>query len=443
MDRNEDSVHVGPYPEAIHDEEDVIGPYPGGDEDEAVVGYPGATFEGADDGGVVGPYPGGGDDEAVVGPYPGASDDDEEAVVGPYPSGDNEEEAVVGPYPDANDDEDEGVVSPYSSEEVLKEEPKVTGAYPGTNASDTLQPFSAPPPPAVVPPPAPPPPPRWQPPDWAKLPTQHQPRIEAWENGRNARSMSLRGGAVFVVGRNGGQADIVVPDSSVSRAHAAIINSSTCSFVQDLHSAHGTYYDASGRTMHVPCLGELLDADAPPVKLVEGATLRFGKAATTVYRIVGLEAPAVERWRPPRWAAPPPADRELRLEVPSTFVRNPYLEHLQAEGGDVDEVLIISQPCTLFGRGSQSDVVLREDSVSRQHAVLLHDTENQTYIVDLGSASGTFVDGQRAETGPHGKPLRLSHGSVITLGDSANTYTFVVGAKAGDGQQQGSKRKRD
>ena len=69
----------------------------------------------------------------------------------------------------------------------------------------------------------------------------------------------------------------------------------------------------------------------------------------------------------------------------------------------------------------------------------------ESFLVDLGSATGSYVDGQRAEKGPDGKPMPLKDGSVITLGDSANTYTFRVrapSAEGGVGGKNAGKRKR-
>ena len=37
-------------------------------------------------------------------------------------------------------------------------------------------------------------------------------------------------------------------------------------------------------------------------------------------------------------------------------------------------------------------MVLKDGSISRQHAALLH-ADGSTYLQDLGSASGSFVDG--------------------------------------------------
>ena len=107
----------------------------------------------------------------------------------------------------------------------------------------------------------------------------------------------------------------------------------------------------------------------------------------------------------------------------STSVSNPYLQHLADEGGGIDEVLPISGRATVFGRSSHADVVLREDSVSRQHAAIVHDSEGRSFLLDLGSATGSYVDKARVASG---KTAPLADGAVITLGASANTYTFRV-----------------
>ena len=338
MAEEEESV-TGAYP-ASDDEEAVVGPYPGGADDDAYDEYPDTNAQfGAD---VVGPYPGGEEDgDDVVGPYPGGADDDD--AYDAYPDTDaqygGDSHDAIGPPV--------GPAAPRASPPPMAAAPPAVAAAP-------------PPPSAQAPPSSAPAPPRWRPPEWSKPPQLHQPKIEAWENGRCARSMSLRGAPVFIVGRNGQQADVIVADNSVSRAHAAIINSSSATFVQDLSSAHGTFYDDGGRTAHIPQLGTRLDPQAAPTKLVEGATIRFGTYAATVYKIVGLQASTVERWRPPPWSAPPRADRVLLLEVRSTSVSNPYLQHLADDGGDVDEVIAVSSACTIFGRSSHADVVLRE-----------------------------------------------------------------------------------
>ena len=54
----------------------------------------------------------------------------------------------------------------------------------------------------------------------------------------------------------------------------------------------------------------------------------------------------------------------------------------------------ISRPVCSIGRGEQSDVRLRDDSVSSTHATLLRKGDTW-YVVDLRSVNGTFVDGYR------------------------------------------------
>ena len=220
-----------------------------------------------------------------------------------------------------------------------------------------------------------------------------------------------------------------MPADSVSRAHAAIINSSSASFISDLDSAHGTWYDEGGRTMNVPQLGVRLDPKAPPTKLAEGSTLRFGSHGGLIFKVTGTEQVVVDRWRPPPWAEPP--SKKCGLEVRANDVSNPYLTHLEEEGGDVDEVLSLAAACTTFGRSAQlTDVVLRDDSVSRQHAAVLH-AEADSFVLDLGSASGTFVDGKPLK--PH-KPHKLASGMAISLGTSRQTYTFRL--LGGGGKKQ-------
>mmetsp|Transcript_16741 Transcript_16741/g.52967 ORF Transcript_16741/g.52967 Transcript_16741/m.52967 type:complete len:128 (-) Transcript_16741:288-671(-) len=57
---------------------------------------------------------------------------------------------------------------------------------------------------------------------------------------------------VTILGRHGGVADILLDDPSLSRLQAALYNSSSATFLADLDSAHGTWYDAVGRTHAVP-----------------------------------------------------------------------------------------------------------------------------------------------------------------------------------------------
>jgi len=54
----------------------------------------------------------------------------------------------------------------------------------------------------------------------------------------------------------------------------------------------------------------------------------------------------------------------------------------------------IERPACSIGRGPQSDVRVRDDSISTNHATLLR-KGSTWFVVDLRSANGTFVDGFR------------------------------------------------
>ena len=68
----------------------------------------------------------------------------------------------------------------------------------------------------------------------------------------------------------------------------------------------------------------------------------------------------------------------------------------------------------IVGRGTDSDVVLDDASVSRRHAKL--EFHPAPTVTDLGSTNGTFVDGVRIDSS------RIVDGSRLTLG----TLTLVV-----------------
>ncbi len=70
----------------------------------------------------------------------------------------------------------------------------------------------------------------------------------------------------------------------------------------------------------------------------------------------------------------------------------------------------------IVGQRSDADLVLRAERVSKRHAELFH-RDNQHWIRDLGSASGTFVNRQRVTKA---RPIR--DGDVVLFGDQELRY---------------------
>ncbi|MDH5615783.1 MAG: DUF3662 and FHA domain-containing protein [Acidimicrobiia bacterium] len=75
----------------------------------------------------------------------------------------------------------------------------------------------------------------------------------------------------------------------------------------------------------------------------------------------------------------------------------------------------------VIGRGEASDIIVADPGVSRIHALLWREG-GDAWVVDLGSANGTNVNGNSSNG-----PLLLSPGSVVTFGPVA--FTFHLGAR--------------
>ena len=208
----------------------------------------------------------------------------------------------------------------------------------------------------------------------------------------------------ILVGRTIGHANVEVGHSSVSLVHAAVINSGSKTFVQDLGSKHGTTIDGVA----------LVPQQATEVK--EGSNIVFGlsditycalgvtydpkKAATSIKDAAASQG----RWASPPWATPPSLVCEL---------------HDSANG----KTTPLEKATTVLGRhGELSDVVVPHDSVSRRHAAIVH-REDESFLYDLGSTHGTFLDQARIEAN---RPVRLDPGARIKVGTAPATFVFRV-----------------
>lgn len=104
----------------------------------------------------------------------------------------------------------------------------------------------------------------------------------------------------------------------------------------------------------------------------------------------------------------------------------PYLKWTDSAGTEIR--LNIDRDTTLIGRLSDSDVVLTNPYVSRQHA-RLEKRQDGYYLVDLNSTHGTFVNGEKISE------RLLSGGDRVQLGRNQIELLFLVG----DGQEAGAR----
>lgn len=128
-------------------------------------------------------------------------------------------------------------------------------------------------------------------------------------------------------------------------------------------------------------------------------------------------APSASRsptFEPPSWAVP--ASGEARLE--------PVCDSVDRQG----PVDLTSQAVFRVGRAPQSDVHLKHFTSSRRHAMIFHHTNGSCYLVDCGSAHGTYVNGVRVTSAPNGGvvvPHKVRRGSLIRFG-GPGAPTFVL-----------------
>ncbi|KAL7485878.1 hypothetical protein ACHAW6_011477 [Cyclotella cf. meneghiniana] len=136
---------------------------------------------------------------------------------------------------------------------------------------------------------------------------------------------------------------------------------------------------------------------------------------------LGDASPAVATIEPPEWAVK--ACGEARLEPVGTTA---------ATHSSID---LSAKACFKIGRSPSSDMRLMEPTSSRKHALIFHHPNGSCYVVDCGSAHGTFVDGVRVESpipqqgGKDNKataiPHRVRKGALIRFG-GPDGPTFVL-----------------
>ncbi|CAN0908755.1 Protein phosphatase 1 regulatory inhibitor subunit PPP1R8 homolog [Linum grandiflorum] len=110
-------------------------------------------------------------------------------------------------------------------------------------------------------------------------------------------------------------------------------------------------------------------------------------------------------WQPPDWAIEPRSG-VYRLEV--------------MKDGEVIDRINLDKRRHIFGRQSNNcDFVLDHQSVSRQHAAVVPHKSGSIYVIDLGSAHGTFVANERLTKDT---PVELEVGQSLRFAASTRAY---------------------
>ena len=181
-------------------------------------------------------------------------------------------------------------------------------------------------------------------------------------------------------------ARIFLPSKSVSRCHAAIVNTGVGMFVRDLASR--THTRVNGRVV--------TEAD-----LREGDVLQVGRFTF-------------------KFTDPTAADTRSKADMASA---PPPAAALEVEG--LDEPLPVTGRALLIGRRETADISLTENSASSAHA-LIFVADGKHLLRDLKSRTGTFVNGVKVDE------HALSPGDVIRVGETDFRYVPVRSGSAGD-----------
>ncbi len=86
---------------------------------------------------------------------------------------------------------------------------------------------------------------------------------------------------------------------------------------------------------------------------------------------------------------------------------------LKFEEGDGREIPLISGNVWKIGRTEQNAVVLLDDMVSRNHAVIQQLDGGEFFLIDMGSRNGSFVNGRRLTA-----PVALRDGDRLSFGEA-------------------------
>jgi pSer/pThr/pTyr-binding forkhead associated (FHA) protein len=250
----------------------------------------------------------------------------------------------------------------------------------------------------------------WQPPAWATMPGRPTVALEVRRGDKILRTHDLSKRKSFLLGRQSGVADILIEEEGVSRQHFALVHKESAMYLIDLKSAAGTSVDGQ----------RAKPLEATPLR--EGSQITLGEMPVR-YLVRGLAPPAAppaavpaSSWTPPSWAVQPDV---------------PVVMQLEENGIKVQSLDLSRHASYILGRSAATaKIVVPHDSVSRQHAALVHARQgpggsHSVHVVDLGSTKGTFIDlGSGWTRLQPNMPATLPPGGRVRLGDCATRLAY-------------------
>lgn len=103
---------------------------------------------------------------------------------------------------------------------------------------------------------------------------------------------------------------------------------------------------------------------------------------------------------------------------PDELHRNPTLTWLS--GSETGKVVRLRRGTFILGRGSDTDVPIHGEGISRKHAELWIRRADSVYVTDLNSTNGTIVNGKNIQS----DPIPLDDGDSIELGSVLLRFSY-------------------
>ncbi|HXG94019.1 MAG TPA: GGDEF domain-containing protein [Blastocatellia bacterium] len=118
------------------------------------------------------------------------------------------------------------------------------------------------------------------------------------------------------------------------------------------------------------------------------------------------------------------AERTVKLdlsEIPRSVSKRPLLVVLQ--GQTIGQTVQLEKESTIIGRGSQADLMLRDEIASRLHAEIVRINTGEVveyYVNDLGSTNGTYLNSARVTS-----QQLLQDGDKIKVGNHLIKFAIL------------------
>lgn len=259
--------------------------------------------------------------------------------------------------------------------------------------------------------------------------------------------LELRG-VSFILGRSS-DCDLKVETKEASRRHLALSIERGSLFVEDLHSANGTFVNGHRcRSRHELKTGDILGIASTeyvvlgPGESADRTMIRYGSqdagGSFVLDENEGDLTSIVDRYPlPPDWPAEAesdiPADslRGMERELDKRLIRDKLMDGAAAaalwrrqapKGEELIRIDDNNERCWVIGRDQGCQVMLGDFSVSGEHA-RLELTNAGWQLLDLGSTNGTSVNGHAVE-----KRSALVTGDVITVGSVEMIFRALIKA---------------